>query len=231
MGAPFCGSYDVCSNSAMPMPITTAPSIWFRPASGLIIRPASITVTTRLTRSCALVRLPRDFDEVTAGRVRREVRLWITERGFGLAAACNQVQVGAAQHICERHTARGAVSLHKDAATLEGQSRGLTLLERRARGCRGDAKQGCDGVVCRLENGRYDRAGRQRAAGERAIRKRRVAEGHFDFVERHTGLLRGELCEDRVCAGADVLRGACDTGRTIVAQLDACLGGETSGGP
>ena len=36
------------------MPITTAPSIWFRPASGLRMRPASMTVTTRLTRSRAI---------------------------------------------------------------------------------------------------------------------------------------------------------------------------------
>ena len=38
----------------MPMPITTAPSIWFRPASGLIMRPSSMTVTTRLTRNRAI---------------------------------------------------------------------------------------------------------------------------------------------------------------------------------
>ena len=36
------------------MPITTAPSIWLRPASGLMMRPASMTVTTRLTRSRAI---------------------------------------------------------------------------------------------------------------------------------------------------------------------------------
>ena len=36
------------------MPITTAPSIWLRPASGLRIRPASITETTRLTRKRAI---------------------------------------------------------------------------------------------------------------------------------------------------------------------------------
>ena len=34
--------------------ITTAPWIWFRPASGFKIRPASITVTTRLTRKRAI---------------------------------------------------------------------------------------------------------------------------------------------------------------------------------
>src|SRR6185369_8437881 len=38
----------------MPIPITTAPSIWFRPANGLRMRPASMTVTTRLTRNRAI---------------------------------------------------------------------------------------------------------------------------------------------------------------------------------
>ena len=38
----------------MPIPITTAPSIWLRPASGLMMRPASITETTRSTRNRAI---------------------------------------------------------------------------------------------------------------------------------------------------------------------------------
>src|SRR6478609_554346 len=38
----------------MPTPITTAPCIWLRPASVLMIFPASMTVTTRLTRSRAI---------------------------------------------------------------------------------------------------------------------------------------------------------------------------------
>ena len=53
----------------------------------------------------------------------------------------------------------------------------------------------------------------------------------FDAVERHTGLVRGELGEDRVRTGPDVLGGAGDPGRPIVAQLDTRCGGETSSNP
>src|SRR5258708_1939301 len=112
----------------MPIPITTAPWIWLRPASGLIIRPASRTVTTRVNRS------------------------------------------------------RGIFGCH-------------------------------------------------RAARERAGRKRSIAECDLDLGERHAGLLRGELREDRVRAGADVLRGTCDAGCAVIAELYARLGGESCGDP
>ena len=52
------------------------------------------------------LRLPGDLDEVTAERVRRELRLWITERRFGLAVAGDQAQVGARSSIRERHAPR-----------------------------------------------------------------------------------------------------------------------------
>src|SRR5260370_212708 len=113
----------------MPIPITIAPSIWFRPATGLRIRPPSFTLTSRLT------------------------------------------------------------------------------------------------------DGRDHRSGRHRTALKRACRKRRIAERYFNLVERHTGLLRGELREDRVSAGADVLGGAGDAGGAIVAELDVGLGGEACGDP
>ena len=41
----------------------------------------------------------------------------------------------------------------------------------------------------------------------------------------------GELREDRVRAGADVLRAAGDAGRAVVAELDAGLGGKRAGDP
>ena len=105
----------------MPIPITTAPSIWFRPASGLRMRPASMTVTTRPTRKPGDLRLPGDLDEVTAERVRRELRLRVAERRLGLAAARDQAEVGAAEHVGERHRGRRAVGLHEDPPVLEGQ--------------------------------------------------------------------------------------------------------------
>src|SRR5262249_19717156 len=46
-----------------------------------------------------------------------------------------------------------------------------------------------------------------------------------------TPVLRDELREDRVRAGADVLRRAADAGRAVVAELDASLGGEPRGDP
>ena len=73
------------------------------------------------------------------------------------------------------------------------------------------------------QNGRDHRSGHHRTARERAFRKRCIAERHFDFVERHAGFFGGELREDRVGAGADVLRAAGDAGGAIVAKLDVGL--------
>jgi hypothetical protein len=56
--------------------------------------------------------------------------------------------------------------------------------------CRCDAKQGFDCVVCCLKDGGHYR-GVANEPPERAFRKRRIAERHFDFVERDAGLVRG----------------------------------------
>ena len=78
-------------------------------------------------------RLPGNLDEVTAERVRRELRLGIADCRFGFAAARDQAKVGAEQQIIERHTFSSAISLHKDPTAFECQIFGRAVLERRAR--------------------------------------------------------------------------------------------------
>src|SRR4029077_13191688 len=99
------------------------------------------------------LRLPGDLDVVTAERMRRELRLWIAEGRFGLAVACDQAELGAAEQIGEGYAAGSAVRLHKDAAVFEGQIGGLALLERRSRRCRGDGEQRGDRLVGRGKDG------------------------------------------------------------------------------
>src|SRR5260370_52548 len=68
----------------MPIPITTAPWIWFRPATGLIMRPASMTATTRLTRSPAISGCHVTHWERTRGeRGIAECNLALVERNAG----------------------------------------------------------------------------------------------------------------------------------------------------
>ena len=76
-----------------------------------------------------------------------------------------------------------------------------------------------------------DRPGHHRATRDRARRKRGIAERHVDLLERHAGLLRGELREDGVRSGADILRAARDARRAVIAKLDAGLGWEAGGQP
>src|ERR1700721_1819281 len=156
----------------MPIPITTAPWIWFRPASGLIMRPASITVTTRLTRKRAISGCQAEVLDALMGSAVFKRRTW-----------------------CRR--------------------------------CNG--QQRCAGAVCRRKDSIHDRRGRHRAARERALRQRRITERDVDLVERHAGPLRGELREDGVGAGADVLRGTCYAGCAVIAQLYGCVRRESWG--
>ena len=81
----------------MPIPITTAPSIWLRPGE-------RIDNAARIDHSDDAadaeprdLRLPCDFDEVTAERMRRELRLRIAECRFGFSAAGDETKVGALQ--------------------------------------------------------------------------------------------------------------------------------------
>src|SRR5438132_688442 len=69
---------------------------------------------------------------VTAERVRREFRLFLTERSFRLAAACNETDVGAPKQIREWYAGTRTIGLHKNPATFERQIGRLALFERRA---------------------------------------------------------------------------------------------------
>ena len=177
------------------------------------------------------LRLPGNLNEVAAERVRRILGLGIAEEGLRFAAARDQTKVGTAEQIIERHTLGGAISLLKDLAPFECQICGKAVLERRAGRNRCDCEQRCDCVVGRREDSRDHRFGRQRAARQRAFRQHRVAERYLDLFERHAGLLRGELRENGVHAGADVLRSTRNAGRAVIAELHARCGRESSGDP
>src|SRR5206468_1339508 len=62
--------------------------------------------------------------------------------------------------------------------------------------------------------------------GDRPRRKGGIPQRHFDFVERNTSLLRGDLREIRVSAGADILRAAGNADGAIVPEVDSGFGGE-----
>src|SRR5207302_527942 len=75
------------------------------------------------------LRLPCYFDEMTAERVLRELRLFLPECCFAATAAGNKSDVGPPKQICERHTARRTLSFDKNLTTFEGQLVRLSLLE------------------------------------------------------------------------------------------------------
>src|SRR6266404_2769931 len=132
--------------------------------------------------------------------MRRKLRLWIAECGFGLAVACDEAQVGAFEQICEGEALARTISLHKDAAVFECELVGLALLEGRSwrSRCRGEQRRNC--VVSGCKDGWDHRRGGHRTAGERAFGKGSIAENSFDLVQRKAGPLRGQLREDRVSA-------------------------------
>src|SRR6267154_6225519 len=117
----------------MPIPITTAPWIWFRPARGLNNAAAIHDRQDSADAQPGDLRLPGNLNEVAAERVRRVLGLGIAEEGLRFAAARDHAKVGLAEQIIERRTL-GAVSLHKDLATFECQICGKAVLEWRA-GC------------------------------------------------------------------------------------------------
>src|SRR5207247_8871867 len=119
--------------------------------------------------------LPGNLDEVTAERMRRELRLWIAKGGFGLAAARDQAQVGALEQSCEGRYLGRTVSLHEDSAAFKCEFVGLAVLEGRSWRCRCDGQQRCDRAVSRCKDRRNHGPGRHRTARERAFRKRRIA--------------------------------------------------------
>jgi len=77
-------------------------------------------------------RLPGNLDEVTAERVRRELRLGMPIVALDLPLP-RPAKVGAEQQIIGRHTFSSAISLHKDPTAFECQIFGRAVLERRAR--------------------------------------------------------------------------------------------------
>ena len=216
----------------MPIPITTAPSIWLRPASGLRMRPASMTVTTRLTRNRAI-----SGCHVTS--TKWQPNECVENFGFGLPNVASDLPLPVTRRRLARRSKSangtplaGPLGFHKDPAAFERQFVGLALLERRSRGCRGDGQQ-------RL---RLPCQRRQRRPGPpiRSPSSRpRVGPSGSDVSPSATSTLSSgtpvfsarELREDRVRAGADVLRAAGDARRAIVAQLDVRLGGKSRGDP
>src|SRR6266446_5531998 len=128
--------------------------------------------------------------------MRRKLRFWIAECGFGLAAACDQTKVGALEQIRVGKALGRTIGLHKDAAVFECELVGFAFLEGRSWRSRCGGEQRCDRVVSGCENGWDHRRGGHRTAGERAFGKGSIAENGFDLVERDAGSLRGQLRED-----------------------------------
>ena len=69
------------------------------------------------------LRLPCDFDKVTSERVRRELRLFLTERRFGFAAAGDETKVGAPQQIREWNASARTIRFDKDPSVFETPAR------------------------------------------------------------------------------------------------------------
>src|ERR1700704_936330 len=103
----------------MPIPITTAPSIWLRPASGLRMRPASMTATTRLTRNRAI-----SGCHVTSTKCAPYE--WLG--GLGVAETGHGPEIAHPQQVRQRNAARRGLALgvHESIRVFElrGLSRG-----------------------------------------------------------------------------------------------------------
>src|SRR4029077_9886289 len=156
--------------------------------------------------------------------MRRELRLVMAEKiPFGPAAAANKAQVGGAEQVMKGHGFSRSIAPHKHPAVAKSKLVRAVIRERRARRQRCDNQQRPDRLVRRCKAARNQRAGCQRAAGERTWREGRVAEGDFDLFNRYTSLLRSELGKDRICAGADVLCRRCYADGAIVTELHARL--------
>ena len=180
------------------MPITTAPSIWLRPASGLMIRPASMTVTTRLTRRRAI-----SGCQVTS--TKWQPNEWVENFGFGLpnVAFAFAAAGDAGEHWrrrASRQTARRrrAVGFHKDAAVFEGELSGLAILERRTGRCRRDREQRAIASSAAAKTAGMTEPVAIEPPEIGPGGKRRIAEHDFDFVERDAEFL-----------GARAGRGSC----------------------
>ena len=88
-------------------------------------------------------------------------------------------------------------------------------------------KQQCDRIIRRGKDGRNDRSRGHEPPETGPERKLGIAEHDFDFLQRHACLVRGELCENRVRAGADILCAAGDARAAVVAQLHIGRGGKS----
>ena len=60
------------------------------------------------------LRLPGDFDEVTAERMRREFRFGIAECGFAFTAAGYQAKIGASEDVSEGDATARTVGFQKN---------------------------------------------------------------------------------------------------------------------
>src|SRR5258707_5769344 len=103
--------------------------------------------------------------------MRRKLRLWIAECGFGLAVAGDEAQVGALEQIGEGKALARTIGLHKDAAVFEGELVGLALLEGGYWRCRCDTQQRRDRAVSGGEDWLGHRPCRHRTAGGRCFRQ------------------------------------------------------------
>ena len=194
------------------------------------MRPASMTETTRLTRRRAI-----SGCQVTS--TKWQPKEWVENLGLGraegalrFAGAGDDADLAQSKQVGERNALGRAVRLHKHLPFANPSSVGLAIFEGRAGRGGGDSEQRLDRGVGGFEDGGNDRFGDHRAAGKRAGGERVSPSTTSTFVERDAKLLGGELGEDRVGAGADVLRGAGDAGGAIVAQLDARGFGRNAGG-
>ena len=160
------------------------------------------------------LRLPGDLDEVTAEGMRRKFRLWDCRMSHSpLPLPLTWRRLARRSRSAKGTPWPGPSAFTKTSPSSNARSfaacASRTAIPASSSRWSATSRSRCQPP----RNGRDHRTGRHRAAGERACRKRCIAKRHFDFVERDAGLLGCELREDRIGAGADVLRGAGDAGR------------------
>ena len=201
------------------------PSIWFRAASGLRMRPASMAETTRETRSRA-----SSGCQVTSTKCAPNECFERVGFSFGgkvpsarpkpLTAPWPRARSSWSKGTAWRLPSRLPPCLRRSAAPRPSRRR------RERPGCRPRARP-APPRRGRWPPGSAPPARRHhRAAGDRPRWKLRVAQRDLHAGQRDRQQLRRHLRHDRVGAGADVLHRRGDPHRSIVAQIDRGAAGK-----
>jgi len=189
------------------------------------MRPASMTVTTRLTRNRAISGCLRDLDENGQPNecVEKLRALDCRNVASDLPLPVSQAEVGAAEaHPRIARRARRDVGLHEDPAVLEkASSCGVALFSNRDRGRPPSRRSASDGdfalSAAAKTAGTTDAVAiESRPARAGPFRKRRIPERYLDLPSGHPGPSRGELGQDRVRPVRNVLRATRDPRGAVV---------------